>query len=130
LDQNARTAPRKEPSHTDYPLKGLDALRVAGDPDSGLVPIGQAVAEWLALSDERDVALARILDAERRGFDRGVASMADEYERGFADAILAVKAAQHGIIADLRQHLRTWDGLRVNFGRSRPGDFPGCGEVA
>ncbi len=131
MDRNAQAAPRKEPPHTDHPAKGLDAHRVAGDPDSDrLVPIGQAVAGWLALSDERDQALARILDAERRGFARGVASMADEYERGFADGILAYKAAQHDLYRLVQLEMARWGGWREDFGRPRPGDFRGRGEAA
>jgi hypothetical protein len=131
MNWNARAAPRREPPHTDHPAKGLDAHRVAGDPGSDrLVPTGQAVAEWLALSDERDQFLARILDAERRGFGRGVASMADEYQCGFADGIFAYKAAQHDLYRLVGGEMARWGGWREDFGRPRPGDFPGRGGAA
>lgn len=61
----------------------------------------------------------------REGFTAGRASRASDYEAGFNDAILAIKAAQHGVVRDIRQHLVTWDGLRTDFGKPRPGDFPG-----
>jgi hypothetical protein len=44
---------------------------------------------------------------------------------GYLAGIYAVKAAQHGIVLDLRQHRRAWDGMREDFGKPRPGDYPG-----
>ncbi|HUZ29930.1 MAG TPA: hypothetical protein VMU90_11850 [Solirubrobacteraceae bacterium] len=48
------------------------------------------------------------------------------WSEGFAAALADVKAAQHGIVRDVRQHLRTWDGIREEFGRPRPGDYTGA----
>jgi hypothetical protein len=84
----------------------------------------------LAVSDERDLQLRLRLGAWREGYAAGRAPLADEYERGWTDGVLAYKAAQHNFVTDLQQHLVTWDGLRERFGQPRPGDFPGRGEGA
>jgi hypothetical protein len=73
------------------------------------------VTALAALSRERDMWHDLMLAAWRDGFMAGV---------------LAVKAVQHDVITDLRQHLRTWDGFREDFARPRAEDFPGRGEAA
>lgn len=94
------------------------------------IPDPSDVARLLALSQERDTCLRLRLTAWREGYMAGRASRADDYSAGVADGILACKAVQHGIVRDLRQHLRTWDGLRSRFADPRPGDYPRQGEVA
>ncbi len=89
-----------------------------------------SAAALLDLSYERDLHQHLRVAAWRDGYRAGQASMAGEYERGMADGILAYKAAQHNVVRDLRQHLRTWDGLRTRFGDPRPGDFRGRGAAA
>jgi hypothetical protein len=83
--------------------------------------------QLLELSDERDMWLSRVLEAEWRAYERGAESASSEYDRGFADGVLAVKAALHGAVTDLRQHLKMWDGRREDFGKPRPGDYQGRG---
>ena len=80
------------------------------------------VAELIERSDERDAWLRRVLDAEKRGFALGAASQAGEYERGFADGCLALKAAQHDAhrLAELdarRWSLRGDKRSRDDFGK-------------
>lgn len=79
-------------------------------------------AVLLALSDERDVWMARVLAAGRDGYERG---RRDGYDSGYADGVEARKHAQHQFADALALHLRRWDGLRADFGKPRPGDFPG-----
>jgi hypothetical protein len=67
-----------------------------------LVTIGQAVAEFLALSDGH--ARARLIVAERQGFERGAALAADPYERGFSDGIFANRR-----VAELEAAVRELD---------------------
>ncbi|MGH3220227.1 MAG: hypothetical protein ACRDPY_16245 [Streptosporangiaceae bacterium] len=93
-------------------------------------PLPHEVAGLLDLSDERDLWLRRVLAAWREGYAAAAARLDAEYEHGFTDGVLAVKRAQHGIVRDLRQHLRTWDGRRADFGKPRPGDYPGRGDAA
>jgi len=92
---------------------------------SALRTAAQVTGDFLALSDERDQWSAWLRAAEAAAYERGRASVEGEYERGFTDGVLTVKAAQHGIVTDLRQHLITWNGLREDFGKPRPGDYPG-----
>jgi hypothetical protein len=77
-------------------------------------------------SDERDSWLRRVLEAERRGYDRGVSSMADEYAHGWADGILARKRAEHEIVDEIRLEIARWGpGGREHFADPRPDDFRG-----
>lgn len=85
----------------------------------------RAVAAVLELSDERDLWQRRVLAAEIRGYRRGVASMAGKYDRGFADGIMAYKAAQHGLHRSVQAEMATWGGWRELFGDPRPGDYAG-----
>jgi len=107
-------------------------LRVQQPRDERVVPVGEAIAEWLALSAERDRYMGRILAAERRGFERGVAAMADEYERGFHDGCMAFKRAQHDAHALTEVEASRWElrgekRTRATFGMPHPDDYKGRG---
>jgi hypothetical protein len=79
----------------------------------------------LAGSDRADLELAARLEAWRDGWRaRGIAQDG-AWEAGYAAGILAFKAAQHGIVKALRLELARWDGPRADFGKPRPGDYPG-----
>jgi hypothetical protein len=58
----------------------------------GLVPLREAVAELLDLSDERDRWLRRKLAAERRGYDRG---HRDGFRAGCERAAADLEASWH-----------------------------------
>jgi hypothetical protein len=64
----------------------------------------------------------------------GYATAAAQFDaieaRGYAKAVAEFKAFAHGVVLDLRQHLRTWDSLRENFGKPRPTDYPGKRDAA
>lgn len=75
------------------------------------------VADLLELSDERDRWLRRVLEAEKCGFARGVASMAAEYDRGFADGCQSLKAAQHDAHRLAELDARRWSLRRDRRGR-------------
>jgi hypothetical protein len=83
------------------------------------------MAPLLALSDERDLYRAHALAMWRDGYRAAAAQFHERYESGYTDAQLGLKRIQHGLVADVTQHLRTWDGWREDFGKPRPGDFPG-----
>jgi hypothetical protein len=89
------------------------------------VILAQAVAELVEQSNLLDLTLKLRLAAWRDGYRAAAAQFEACYERGYTDAQLDYKAIHHGVIHDLRQHLRTWDGLRTHFGDPRPGDYPG-----
>ncbi len=86
-------------------------------------PPDAEVAALIELSDERERWLLQLLDAERRGFARGVASQADEYERGYGDGCLALKRAQHDAHGMVQLEMARWDGPRQDFGKRRDGDY-------
>lgn len=79
-------------------------------------------AEVLALSDERDAQLAARLRAWHDGYRAAVTAA---YEAGFLDGRAEVKSAQHAIARAVELTLTRWDGLRADYGKPRPGDFPG-----
>jgi hypothetical protein len=90
--------------------------------------------EWLTLSRERDLWMKRVLEAEKRGFDRGV-NLGREQGFALADAELerSWRTLAAGIMnapsfADL-EFLRWGPGGREKFGQPRPGDYKG-GPVA
>lgn len=105
--------------------------RVSGVPS--LLPgadIGRDVPALLALSDERDLWMARLLAAERAAYRLG-------YYDGFRDGgeeLWARRRAAPPIViagptfAELER--RRWGpGGRERFGDPRPGDFPGFGPI-
>jgi hypothetical protein len=87
-------------------------------------------AGLITLSGERDLALRLRLAAWRDGYAAAAGEFAAHEAAGYARAIADVKAAQHGAVRDLRQHLVTWDGLRTRFGDPRPGDYRPRTQVA
>jgi len=87
---------------------------------------GYGDAGLLALSDERDLHLRRLLAAEAGAYERGYREgRADGEAAGYIRAVEQFKRAQHEAVEDLQLHLTRWDGLRERFGDPRPGDFPG-----
>src|SRR5258708_7315375 len=130
---------RPIPHHQDRPTPQVtraqaksEVMPTVPEPaEERLMPFGLAIAaEWLDLSDERASWLQRVLDAERDGFARGAASRDGEYERGFGDGILAYKVAQHDLHRLIQSEMIRWGGWREDFGKPRPGDFPGRSEAA
>ncbi len=87
------------------------------------VSLADAVTALLALSDERDAWLDRVLRAELRGYQAG---RADGYADGYRRAIAEHKAIHRDLQAALRWEIRRWGpGGRTRFADPRPGDFTG-----
>jgi hypothetical protein len=84
--------------------------------------IGRQRAAVLALSDERDIWLARVYRTWREAYALG---RARGYDRGYVDGIAARKHAQHLLVDVIGTHLYRWDGLRRDYGKPRPGDYAG-----
>lgn len=81
---------------------------------------------FLALSDERDLHLRRILAAWREGYRVGGLAHADDYARGLVDGALARKRAEHDLVELARLDIARWgpDG-RERFADPRPGEYTG-----
>jgi hypothetical protein len=93
-----------------------------------MTDLDQAIKAYvLAGSDRADLELALRLQAWRDGWRACGIHQGGQYEAGYADGILAFKAAQHGTVKGLHYELARWDGPRENFADPRPGDFPGRG---
>lgn len=92
------------------------------DAATPIVAAPRGLAALLALSDERDLWLSRVLRSWRDGYRAG---HRDGYDAGYVDGIEARKHAQHLFADALAVHLARWDGLQRDFGKPRPGDFPG-----
>ncbi len=91
---------------------------------------GPGVAAVLERSDERDRYTQRIIDAWRDGYAAAEAAHADDYEAGFADGAMALKAAQHDAcrLAELearRWSLRGEPRTRQSFAQPHPADYQG-----
>jgi hypothetical protein len=84
---------------------------------------------FLARSDGEAAWEQRVLSAWREGFFFGAKSRADDYDRGFHDGLMAYKAAQHDIVRLLELEMARWGGWREGFGKPRPGDYPGSGNL-
>ena len=83
------------------------------------------MAALLALSDERDTWLRRVLAAWRDGYAAATADRADDYSRGYANGVLARKHAQHDLAEAARVYAARWgSGGRGHFADPRPGDYP------
>jgi hypothetical protein len=76
----------------------------------------------LALSDERDLWLARVYRTWREAYALGRRA---GYDRGYLDGAAARKHEQHLLVDVIGTHLARWDGLRRDFGNPRPGDYTG-----
>lgn len=83
----------------------------------------------LEVSDERDLWLKRLHDAERAAYQRGYADGdRDGYERGarFMEAVARVLVLDPNAPTHAELMKRRWGpGGRERFGDPRPGDFPG-----
>jgi hypothetical protein len=62
-------------------------------------------AAILACSDERDAYLARILDAEWRGYERGAE---DTYGPAFVDGVASIKRQIRNEVDDFGIEMRRW----------------------
>jgi hypothetical protein len=83
-------------------------------------------ARLLALSAERDQWRSLLLDAERRGFERGREAAGTAYTQGLADALVMIKRTNKGFVGELRAHLAMWGGRpRGRFADPQRGDYPG-----
>jgi hypothetical protein len=96
------------------------------------VPLAEAVAELIKLSDVLDVQLRLRLDAFREGWHAAEVAHAGDYERGFADGVMSVKHAQHDAhrLVDLdarRWELRGEKRTRETFSQPHPDDYLGNG---
>jgi hypothetical protein len=105
--------------------------RVTVTADSDPVVLADCIARFLALSDERALYEKRIIAAEIYGYQRGRASMADEFGRGYAQCAADVKAAQHAVYDHLKgaaelERRRWGPGGRKHFADPRPGDYGGA----
>lgn len=81
---------------------------------------------WLAESDRRDAELQARLTAWRQGWDACTAALADAYEEGFTDALMALKRAQHQAVRLVQAEQERWGpGGREHYADPRPGDYPG-----
>jgi hypothetical protein len=121
---NARGDPAAKPGRpiaTPPPPSAEVIHRVARGDD-----IDRRRAAVLALSDERDLWLARVYRTWREAYALG---RARGYGDGYLDGAAARKHAQHLLVDVIGTHLARWDGLRRDFGKPRPGDYPG-GPVA
>ena len=93
------------------------------------VPLSEAIAELIALSDERDLWLRWLLAAQRQAYEAGTAGgFAEgwaecEWDHALSWHQLAGQVARSG---DL-EHKRWGPGGRARFGDPRPSDFPGWG---
>lgn len=94
----------------------------ARDTDTEMVPPAVDVSAYLELSDTLDMSQRLAQAAERDAYERG---RQDGHAAGYVAAVADFKAFQHGVVAELRQHLVTWDGLRERFANARPTDYPG-----
>lgn len=93
---------------------------------------------FIALSDERDAALAARAAARAEGYRAGLAAAESAYEAGYAACAADVKAAQHAIYRPLaaaaeaergRWRVRGEARTRATFGAPHPADYRG-GPVA
>ena len=92
-------------------------------------------ADFLARSDERDMWLRRLDDTWRDGWAACAAALSNQYERGFADGVMAHKHAQHDAARLTETEARRWTlrgepRTRETFGLPHPDDFPGRGRAA
>lgn len=103
--------------------------------NAGPVPLAEAVAGLISLSDERDRYLERILRAELRGYLRG---RADGFDAGYEQAERDMAAAWAEFARPMARSLVRGQGLqarrwalrgeprtRATFGQPHPDDYRG-----
>jgi hypothetical protein len=100
-------------------------------------PLRQAVAELVTLSDERDVWLRRVIDADASGYARGLAegvALGRAIEAAESAAAwqriarpIARSSGSHADLERRRWRLRGEDRTRATFGKPHPDDFKGTG---
>lgn len=84
----------------------------------------------LALPGERELWHRRVNDAWRAGMAHGEAIHAQDYDRGYADAIASIKRTEQQIIRALRNHQTLWvvrgqKRTRETFAQPHPRDYAG-----
>ena len=84
----------------------------------------------LAMSDERDQALARILAAHREGYYAAWQDGADRYNAGFYDGAIRRKHAEHDVVGAQRVENARWElrgehRTRETFADPHPDDYKG-----
>jgi hypothetical protein len=118
------------PSIGTNPSRGTSPRPDSADPagqeaaGAGLIVPCQAL---LALSDERDAWLRRLLAAYREGYAHG---REDGYQAGYVTGILARKHADRDVYEGLQLEARRWElrgeqRTRATFGLPHPDDYPG-----
>jgi hypothetical protein len=96
---------------------------------------GQALAELLERSDERDQWHRFAWAMWREGWQAAERAHADDYHRGYVDGAAARKHAQHAALEALDVYLRRWKLRgqprgRGTFSQPAEGDFQGREGVA
>jgi hypothetical protein len=91
------------------------------------VPLSEAIAELLAVSDERDLWLRWLFAAQRQAYEAG---KADGWREGWREAEWDMAFGWHQIAGPVARsgglERRRWGpGGRARFGDPRPGDYPG-----
>ena len=99
---------------------------------SAPVPLSQAIAEFLELSNERDAWSARLGEEYKLGYAIGHAAgfaagrEAEARERDRAWNAAARPIAAGGVTHDELEERRWGPGGREHFGDPRPGDYQGA----
>lgn len=117
-------------SSTDITANDPENQRVSEQVISQAAQPGHREAVVLALSDERDIWLRRLLDAERdayrAGHDQGhAAGYAAGYEQAVRDWKVTAGLLPGGPAYAELERRRYGPGGRERFADPRPGDFPG-----
>jgi hypothetical protein len=93
----------------------------------------EIIDAWLTVWDRRLAWLQRYDDAFRDGWQAAETHLGDAYERGYNDARMALKHAQHDVVrlardtaaAAAADKIRWGPGGRARFASPRLGDYPG-----
>jgi len=91
------------------------------------VPLADAIAELIELSDERDLWIRWLLDAQRQAYAAG---HADGFTEGWQECEWDRQLAWHELASEVArggevEHKRWGPGGRARFGEPRPGDYGG-----
>jgi hypothetical protein len=94
------------------------------------VPLAEAVAELVDVSDLLDVHLRLRLAAFAEGYAAAELEHADDFERGFASGCMSVKRAQHDAHGLVEHDARRWSlrgepRTRQTFACVHPDDYRG-----